>query len=649
MPSTRQRTLDGGGTPSAMIRSVAIFYASIVGEACSIRRPLDPFKVGSDDSEEESMNPPPYSVCTATSLVLPLLLTALVQPSGQATIAGVVLADGSPIPGAVVTLTGSSVPYGLSTVTDLAGRFSFSDLATGRLTAVATKPGFVRQAWQAGTSVVLEDGKSISNIRLVLTKGASVSGTIRNQRGQPVSGLLVSLLRGADDLPFEGVSAPTPEMYTGSGGSYRFFGLVPGRYFLVAAQRGAGAGQVEVLSTVDVDSALADLRRRSLPRGGSFPTSAGPVLPGRPSIAPVDALEQVPTFFPGTAIGSEAVALVLSTGQELSNIDFQLAAARAVWVAGSIDAAHLPVSSVRIGLYASGPTPPFAAAGPGSRLSVAPTTERNFRYDWVPPGQYTLVATGSTHQVAGGRRDDAYWATRQIVVRGEPLADLRLVLQPAASLSGRIEFETKAAAQIPDRSNISIVLLSDSVLGLPASPSSAVGSSKFEARITQGGRFETVGLMPGKYRIVGSVASVEGWWLRSAMVNGGDVLDSGLELEAGAVLQDAVLKFTRLHSRLDVSMTATASTQPDDYVVLVFGADRASWYAGSRRIAAVRPSASGVLSIGDLPGGDYFIAAQTDFYATEARLADMLDRVSRTAMKIRISDGQRTQVHLKID
>jgi hypothetical protein len=141
----------------------------------------------------------------------------------------------------------------------------------------------------------------------------------------------------------------------------------------------------------------------------------------------------------------------------------------------------------------------------------------------------------------------------------------------------------------------------------------------------------------------------KGWWLRSAMVGGRDVLDHPLELDPSSPnVNDAVLTFSDRHSELSGTLT-TASGQPaSEYIVIVYPADRTVWRPGARRIRSVRPGSDGEFSVANLPAGDYFIAALTDVEPEEWQQPDFLRELLPASVKITITDGQLTRQDLRI-
>ena len=198
-----------------------------------------------------------------------------VDPAPDAVVEGVVLdsTTSRPIGGARVTLTPVALDPFVGAVprpgdaylgvSDSDGRFVI-EAVRGLYDVSADAEGFVRgseRILHAGVS--LEVGQRFENRAVLLTPGAAVTGTVRDENGDPVGGAVVSALResfrrgrrtlGPCDAPRPrgGASQTTDER-----GQYRLFDLTPGRYY-VSAQSGGVACESPAYYPGVVDSVLA--------------------------------------------------------------------------------------------------------------------------------------------------------------------------------------------------------------------------------------------------------------------------------------------------------------------------------------------------------------------------------------------------------
>jgi Protocatechuate 3,4-dioxygenase beta subunit len=152
-----------------------------------------------------------------------------------------------PIRRALVSMTaggqGSSAAADETVVTDDAGRFVFPSVTPGRHTLTAAKPGYVTTSFgasrpgRAGTPIQLARGQQLQ-VTIRLARGAVVTGSVRDQDGEPLASGRVALMKyvfqaqtGARALQSTPWSAVSDDR-----GRYRIYGVTPGSY---VAQLGA--------------------------------------------------------------------------------------------------------------------------------------------------------------------------------------------------------------------------------------------------------------------------------------------------------------------------------------------------------------------------------------------------------------------------
>ena len=198
-----------------------------------------------------------------------------VDPAPDAVIEGVVLdaSTSRPIDGARVTLTPVQVdPIAGATlrpgapyrgVSDADGRFVVEALP-GLYDVSADADGFVSGSVRGlRAHVSLAAGQRVRDWGVRLTRGAAVTGAVRDANGDPVEGAVVTAVRESfrlgrrtlgpcDFPPPRGGASQT----TGERGEYRLFDLAPGNYY-VAAQFGGAACDVPAYYPGVVDPILA--------------------------------------------------------------------------------------------------------------------------------------------------------------------------------------------------------------------------------------------------------------------------------------------------------------------------------------------------------------------------------------------------------
>jgi hypothetical protein len=367
---------------------------------------------------------------------------------------------------------------------------------------------------------------------------------------------------------------PVGNAQTDDRGSYRVWGLNPGEYYVNAvlppvrlAGRGGGPG------------ALPNLR---IGRGGAVP--AAPAAPDPEQVG------YAPTFYPGVPSLAEARAVNVGLSAEASGIDFGVLLVRTARVAGRVtNPDSSPVTAGIVSLINED----------GDRLAArARVGAYNSRIDWdgsfamnaVPPGRYALRA----------RADDSVeplFANQPLIVTGDDMADLVVVLAPAARISGTVVFQSTQSS-VPDPGQVRV--------SAPLADGANVGPVP-TARIDRDGRFTLEGVQAGTHllRVAGNI---RGWVLQSVLVNGRDVTDTPLDIRSGQDVTGVRLVFTDRLTEINGTVTDDRGVPSTDFTVLAFVADEALWRPQSRHIAIARPDQNGRFQLRGLPAADYFLA-----------------------------------------
>jgi len=566
-------------------------------------------------------------------------------PTGTGRISGTVVADDAqktPLGGAIVTISGGGLTRARSTVTTVTGSFSFTSLPAGWFGLTASKPAYVTMAYGAkrperpGTLLAVAAAQNVRDVVIRLPRGAVIKGTLRDQNGEPVPGVTVNAIKPGTAR----VSATNvPSAMTDDRGAYRIFGLASGDYFVAATFRLTGSGGLGAPTSSEIDRALAALQRVGSP---GAPQPLGPVSTPAPSA--VYAL--APTFFPGTSNSSLAERLTLASGEERT-ADFVVAPVRAGSIEGVVQTADgSPIPPIVSSLVSEGPTLPFTG-GDLLSPSVRPrASDGRFKFTGVTPGRYVLTMRGAGTDPATGRGggiigNGSLWAMASVTTDGNDVTGLSLTLRPALHFSGRVAFDGTSSP--PDPSVLRIDLAAPRGIGVSffnsTLPPTLTGVVRADAT------FDVLALLPSSYAVTATAPS--GWWLRSAVVNGIDVLDSVLDF-ATSDIGGAVLTFTDRHSEISGTLQTAANAPATDYSVVVFSSDRTHWRPGARRVQSTRPATDGHFAIRDLPAGDYYIAALTDVAPEDLGDPVFLAALVPGAVKVTLADGEKKTQNLRI-
>ena len=583
-----------------------------------------------------------------TSIVTALLIVAslglaqqptrdvAVQPAaaGTARLSGVVVsADrvAQPVRRAIVTISGASGRR--STITDDDGKFTFGDLAAGSFTVSAARRAYLTSAYgtrypgDPGTPIHLADGAHANDIRIVLPKGAVLTGTITDLNGQPAPSVPVTAYRLAP------VYAAAGSATTDDRGEDPVFGLVPGTYVVVAVPRPVGTGDMAARSEREVDAILGALARR----GAGAATAA---RPGATETAPLEVPPQrassfAPFYYPGTPVASDAGRIAVAAGETRGGLDFTVGLAATASVAGVVSGSDgRPAANVQVSMLSIGPPIPLVV-GTSATGTMRTGSDGSFTFGSVTPGSYRITARSTPGGAAptapmplptGSRASEPLeLAVADVTVNGEDVAGVAMTLQPGLRLTGKVVFE--GTSKIP-------ATLEQSRVVLHSFPQSArAGSPSLPIRAD--GTFDASNLLPGSYVV--DVTLPKGvsdtWWVRSAIVRGQDVMDVPLELAPGAGPSELVLTLSDRRAALSGVVRGDRGAV-NDAVVIAFSANPAHWRPNSRRVRAARPGTDGRYEISDLPSGDYLLVAVRQTIPDAWHEAAFLEQLVARAIRI---------------
>ena len=222
-----------------------------------------------------------------------------------------------------------------------------------------------------------------------------------------------------------------------------------------------------------------------------------------------------------------------------------------------------------------------------------------------------------------------------------------LSLRPGMTVSGRVVFEATTLTPPTDLARARVSLSPVSLTGAVSAPPAAFVKPDLT--------FQLSGAIPGKYRVSGSVPSPPGgngngpfWSLKSAMLNGRDLLDASLEIRPDEALQGLVLTYTDRFTELSGALVDAAGKPASGFVVLVVTTDRSLWPAATRRIRLIRPTFDGKYRTSGLPPGEYAISAITDLDPPDMGDTAFLEQVVAASLKFTLGEGEKKTQDLKL-
>jgi len=575
-------------------------------------------------------------------------------PAGPATgfVSGQVVdqSSGSGIAGVTVEFIGgggrAGGPRQRPVITDAQGRFYFATIAAGSYGIFASKPGYAAPFDFIRTTIV-GDGERITDAKVSLVKLGAISGTLRDDAGEPMAGVTVLGLRRSLINGRSTMSTPSRAL-SDDRGVYRMAGLRPGDYVICACSRDALPFDGTLLTTLASEPMqLMGIASRALKIGAD-------------AVSLDDTLRTfAPTLYPNSATVARADRVTVKPGDERVAVDITLTSTRAAHVSGTVIGSASPISASSIQLVPAGESDEGATLMRMTPMLVQP--DGRFDFVNVPSGNYELrVQTVLTSARGGGPSGTAMtflgrsgvppppsapapvegllWAVTPLVVGDRDVTGISVPLRPGGFASGTVRFpaNTPLPPQVQGRATVALLLLNPPAgLQVPAYATAMNPDATF--KITWG--------VPGRYRILFNVP-VPSLTLKTVEVGGVDMTDMPVEIRAD--LSDVVLTLSDLPPAT-INGTVQRTGPPEDLTALIFTADRRLWAdpeAAFRRYRAAPVARNGTFT-GTFPSGDYFIAVVPDAQSADWQEPAKLETLSRTATRITLLDGQKQPVEVR--
>ncbi len=571
----------------------------------------------------------------------------VVVATGTGQIAGrVVSGHETPVPlrRATVTLIAERDGTRLTAVTDDAGAFAFTSLPADRYALSAAKNGYVPMAYGSkrpggsGTPVVVADDQEATTV-INLPRGSVITGTVRDEFGRPAPDVTVAVLRFVVSLQTGGrtlqsvrigsagqqVSGYSPDGFPGTAmtddrGVYRIYGLAAGEYVVSATLRPRGGGPMAVTDVHQITDADVT-RARQLLREPSAGAAVGGAAPGT-GTAGSTRVDFAPMYHPAAIARDEAATILLGAGEERSGIDVMLRPVPTASVAGVLSRPDgTPQSGAQVSVM-----DPLSSSG-GVFKSTRSGFDGEFVIGGVPPGRYLVQSVTYPEGLS---------AAAEVVMVGRDVP-LSLVLAPPMTVSGRIVFD--GTSEAPDFNTVQ--------LWLGRRPQPIFGGPGLDR--TPDGRFVFPRVPTGTYTLRINGRPPAGWALRSVMLGDIDVSDIPFEIAPNQHIEGIVMTLTDRPAEISGTLQTESGEPAPEYTLVVFSADPRYWVAGTRRTRHVRPDVQGRYIAGDLPAGDYLIAAVTDLEDGQWNDPALLAELAASGpIKITVVEGDRKVQDIRI-
>jgi hypothetical protein len=603
-------------------------------------------------------------------------------PPARGTITGTVVdgSTGEAVAGAIVYLSSSEparpVQYGQTRqVTDGRGRFAFVELAgDASYTIAASKFGYLDGGYGRDVtpvdplrSIQLKPDEWVSNLRVQIWRPGAISGTVRDESGEPVVGVFVRALarhriQGRDDL------VAGPLTLSNDRGEYRLTDLSPGRYLVQVPS---------VQAAVPAQTKMAASQTRNAPQGVVEVDESHRLVIGRYPVPPPPAngrqMAYGAIFHPAATSLSQAMAIDLKFGEERPAIDLTLVPVPTARITGlaegpaealrSLTLRLLPAGLENLGFGSEVATTLVDADGrftfinvpAGSYIIDAPVRVReltsvptrftglDLRFPSPPPAQGSGFNSSGIDLIPGLEFVDSsfrsnaaeYSGRAPVMVAAADVPNVVVRLRPHATMSGRIVVQAsaskpteKAPARFPMRLDPAT---GESALGMPQNSFQDEGGPN---------TFAISGIQAGSYWL--RLSAYPTWTARSILWKGRDYGNAPFDIAPGDDLSDVVMTVTNDLPELTGTVRGTTEVSADSALVVAFPLDPAQWRNtgfNPARLKHVTVSSERTYRFAILPAGDYYVAAIDRARRATWRDPEFLTRLAQSATRVSLSWG----------
>jgi hypothetical protein len=607
----------------------------------------------------------------------------------QGAISGTVIdgATGAAVADAFVTLNSQPVTllpadFQNRQITDAKGRFVFMNLPDGRFEITAGKFGYLDGGYGRDSgptdplrTIVVSSGAWAGGLKVIIWRPSTISGTVRDETGEPVIGVFVRALAkvrigGRQEL------AAGPITVTDDAGQYRLQGLLPGRYVIQVP-----SSQVSVPAATRIAAATTNV-----PEGAIDIDDSTRLLIGRYPLPPPPANGRAMTygaaFHPNVISISDSPVVEIRFGDDRTGIDVALTPVPAVRVSGVVEGPPdalttmtlrlLPVGLENLGLGAEAATALVGANGSFTLLNVpagayivdAPLTfnqyqmtsgitlaggfvgsrggSANFptpqpRGGWSSSSQGIESAPGVSFSstdfrgAGGGTKIPAYTARMPVTVGASDLTGLVVKLRQNASLKGRLIVDADPAKPVTQTSYSTFM---DPAAGQPG-----LGQPRTIAR--PGEEFEITGIQAGEYFL--RVQTGGQWLVKSIEWRSRDYTVTPFDATSTDEFTGVMVTVTNRVATLTGAVRAQGGGTPESALVVIFPAQsalRVNTGLWSPRMTSTLAGNTGSFRFNALPAGDYVVAAIDRSQMATWRDPAFLAMLERQATRVTLDWGQ---------
>ena len=520
----------------------------------------------------------------------------------------IVSLNGDAVRKATVRLQGAVLqpgqPPGMySETTDNAGKFVFEDVAPGRYTLSAEKPGFVTTRYGArsntspGSQLTLTAGMELKSLSIKMTPQGVIAGKVLDQDGDPVASALVQVLRMAY-VRGRRQAQPTGAGSTNDLGEFRVSNLAPGRYYI---------------SATDSRTTLNTPERA----GHSGEAQEGNIM----------------TFYPNGTDVSSAAPVDVAAGGELRGLEIRLLRTKVYTVRGKTADASGGAVQVLVAFVRKEDgviTPGFANRGGFNQLRPDGT----FEFRNIVPGTYVLQVVQAN---LNGNTPANMTGRVEVTVADTNIDGLVLPMRPGPEITGTVQLEEGNIAALfkPAQNNNRFMLTLTETEGV------TIGSPN--AQVKDDGTFKFNAVGASKY-LLNALGLPQGTYLKSARFGGQDVTHSPIDTTSGS---GGTLDLVLSSKAADIAgsvQNEKGEALAGIMVTLWPKTPDASPTGGARQ---ANTDQNGGFQFKGLAPGEYYVASWEELESGLAQSADFLSNFTSEASAINLAEGGHESRDLK--
>jgi len=548
-------------------------------------------------------------------------------PRAQVTLNRIAQPQAPPAPGQATPLNPTPPAQIPQIFTESDGKFSFKDLEPGQYRIQVRVNGFANQEYGqkvifgSGTPITLTAGQNKNDIVFKMIQDGTVTGHVRDSKGDQVPGLNVTLYRAVYNITGTRTLSTAGGAVSDDRGEYRAFFVPPGRYYVGIAPTST-AIQVLVLG----NNVIADR---------TFPT----------------------TYYPSALDVGHALMIEVVPGTELNGIDVLLTLPTTYRIRGKVvdGVTGVPPKSFNVSVATRQDLNPSAILSNDSARFTTTTdpSTGTFEVRNVIPGAYwlratmsssldeplpaNLVTTGRTaievlDAVIGGNRGTAQIP---IDVSNSDIEGANITMMPTFAVPIQVNIYTMQLSQLGGVDRIRVALRSASF----NSPSFTQRSALSE---DERGTIDSVS--PGEYRVQMSFGLQPDLFVKDVRYG---VKQVQTELFQISGQSNEVLSITLSNSggRIDGTLTdGQLKPQAGIQVVLIpdENRDRGELYKN----ATTDPS--GHFTMRGIPPGNYKLFAWEAIESYSFYDREVLSKYESQGKAVHISEGAKEPIEMKI-